>query len=786
MNYSDLCQAFYISSTEGILKGHEAQASISHTLIEWAISSDDAFDKLPTSSSSYDKWYSGETAPTRMWKYIKEEIDEEAYAGKLEAALNEKHADKLAKKLGIRVASGEKIDTPRLTRVVAKILYTLAEERGDAQNIDADEFYRSFEIKTDFTDYINTKREWYSVMKLIGGDEVSLEDYFVCNYIGDKLRVGFNKQRSKAAGGYIEGATLEKIRNLYASRGVDNRKVLLLGSGGSGKTLMMQHLFLDALDRFQEIGILPVFLELRNMVPSKSINQFIADSLNVTDDLFDENKVDDLLRAGKFHILFDGLDEVDHSDVDSFLEKLKDFASKYQKVQIVIASRDCDAVKGIHLFKTLYVWPFDNDQSLELIERILEKEDALEAKDEILKYIDKGFIKKDGVFASHPMMLTFVTINYPKFHRFYNNHLSFYQQAYDALLSGHDENKKPYSRKFVSVNDAKEFTTIFGEFCAKTYVEGKKEFELEEFKMVFSQLTTKGLFDNSKKKLDYKNFLQDACSTACMMYEENDKVIYIDPGFQEYLFADYYLNADTAETEKMGKQLMDKEPHLFDNLDAFNMIYDTEQKRFEYCILKPFLESVFKGQDEVGAFKNFLIHGYDQFNYTVMNTVEVEKYVDKTKVDYNMGILSLNDPRTIVLTYLLKVLNIAPKTSYYVTDREDAVAGEVVSPVYGQWEKSDGKKVFSLSTYFSNEYMRDKFGAGSDIEYVMANDSEPAVMGKTYRIDTLDIADNPDSYDAFVNAMKEDGCEVYENFLKMKAYYEQMVRAQRREGLRTR
>ncbi len=785
MKYSDLCQAFYISSTEGILNGYESQASISEVLIKWAISSGAASDKLPTSSSSYDKWFSGETAPTRMWKFIKEEIDEEKYARLIEESLNKANVDKLAKKLGIKIRRGEKVDTSRLTRTVAKIVYAMAEKHGDVKNIDANELYSSFEIKTDFTDYINTKREWYSVMKLIGGSEVSLDGYFVCNYIGDKLRVGFNKQRSKTSGICIEEATLEKIRNVYADKNIDNRKVLLLGSGGSGKTLMMQHLFLDALDRFQVTGVLPVFLELRNMVQSKSINQFIADSLNEPEKLFDENKVDDLLCSGKLVILFDGLDEVDHTDVDSFLRKLKNFSAKYQKVQIVIASRDCDAVKGIHLFKTFYVWPFDNDQSMDLIERILDKEGSLDAKDEILKYIERGFIKKDGVFASHPMMLTFVTMNYPKFHRFYDNHLLFYQQAYEALLSGHDENKKPYSRRFISVNDAKEFTTIFGEFCAKTYVEGLKEFEEEEFKIFFSQLTTKEAFDNSKKKLDYKNFLQDACSTACMMYEENDKVIYIDPGFQEYLFADYYLNSDAVETEKMGKQLMDREPHLFDNLDAFNMIFAREKKKFEYCILKPFLDSVFKGQDENGAFKNFLIHGYDQYDYTVMNTVEVEKYIDKSKWDYNIGAFNLNDPRTIVLTYLQKLLNISSKSSYYVTGREDAVAGDMISNVYGQWEKNDGKKIFALSSYYSDEYANTNFSSGGDIEYIMKSKSEPAVMGNIYRVDTLDIADNPDTYDALVNAMKEEKSDVYESFLKVKAYYEQMVRAQRREGLRT-
>ncbi len=784
MKYSDLCQAFYISSTEGVLNGYEAQAAISHALVDWAISSDEAYNKFPTSPSSFDKWYSGETKPTKMWKFIKVEMDEVAYARILEEALNKKHAGKLAKNLGIKISRGEQIDIPRLMRTVAKILYTLAEERGDAKNIDADEFYRSFEIKTDFTDYIDAKRKWYSVMKLLDWGEVSLEDYFVCNYIGDKLRVGFNKQKAKTTSGYIENATLDKIRNLYATRGVDNNRVLLLGSGGSGKTLMMQHLFLEALNRFSDTGVLPVFLELRNWVQSMSLNAFIAESLNVSETLFDENKVDDLLRSNKLQILFDGLDEVDPSDVDEFLKKLTAFTNKYQKVQVVIASRDCDAVKGVRLFKTLYVWPFDNDQSMELIVKILDKEGNPDAKDEILKYIEKGFIKKEGVFASHPMLLTFVAKNYPKFQRFYDNHLLFYQLAYKAILSGHDENKKPYSRVFVSVDNANDFTIVFREFCARTYVDGLKELELEQFKIYFSQLTSKDKFENTHK-LDDKNFLQDACSTACMMYEENDKVIYIDPGFQEYLFAEYYLNADTETTEELGKQLIDKDPQLFDNLDAFNMFYDTEKKRFEYCILKPFLELIFKGQDEAGAFKNYLVHGYDQLTYTVMNTVAIEKYVGKTKYDYNVGILNFNEPRTILLKYLMEMLKIEPKTWFFVTDFQEAAIGETISPVYGQWEKSDGKKVFSFSSYYTNEYMRRQFGVGNDIEYVMASSSEPAIMGNTYRIDTLDIADDPGAYDALTTAMKNEGCGAYESFLKVKSYYEQMVRAQRREGLRT-
>lgn len=782
MKYCDLCQAFYISSTDGVLKEQVAQAAISEVLIRWAINSDEAANKMPTSSSSYDKWYSGETSPVRLWKYVKKELDGNAYSKSIEDSIKPGKENKLADSLGIVISVGENLDKKRLYATVAKVLYAMAESNGEIDDSIPNSVYVALEIKTDFSEYIRAKTDYYNVMKLIGGGEVPLEDYFVCNTIGEKLRVGFDKTKDKVSGTYLEDATLEKIRNMYAKRRVDNRKVLLLGSGGSGKTLMMQHLFLEAISRFSETGVLPVLLELRNMRLSDTITGFIANALNVSEDEFDEKKVDFLLQDGKLQILFDGLDEVDPSGVDDFLRKLISFAEKYSKIQIVIASRDCSAVNGVRQFMHLHVWPFNETQSMELIEKILDKEGALDAKDEVLRYIDKGFIKKNGVFASHPMMLTFVAKNVSKLHEFRDNHLRFYKLAYEAMLTGHDENKKPYDRVFVSVDNASDFTKVFGEFCAKTYILGLQTFELEQFEMYFSQLTSVNQFENTHK-LDSKNFLQDACSTACMMYEKDDKVVYIDPGFQAYLFADYYLKADASVAVELGEQLINKEPSLFENEDAFNMIYLLEKKKFEYCILKPFLEEIFKGRDVDDAFRNYLMLGYDHILFTVLDSAEIEKHVNRKTWGYNIGIFNLNDSRTVVLTYIMHLLGIT-KTSIFVTENLAAAAGDYVSPVYGRYESNDGVREFALSTFYSDQLFKDNFG-GAEYEYVKTESSAPVIMGRTYSVDTLEVLDEPEKYSQFIDSIKEES-QIYEDFLKVKEYYEKIVKEQRRERVRTR
>ena len=99
------------------------------------------------------------------------------------------------------------------------------------------------ESKKTFTAYIEKATERYNVMRLIGGKEVSLKDFFVCNTIGEKERVFADKKKIKCL--YLDNPRMNTIRNMYLKqRGYDNKRTLLIGSGGCGKSLMLQHLFL--------------------------------------------------------------------------------------------------------------------------------------------------------------------------------------------------------------------------------------------------------------------------------------------------------------------------------------------------------------------------------------------------------------------------------------------------------------------------------------------------------------------------------------------------------------
>ena len=181
---------------------------------------------------------------------------------------------------------------------------------------------------------------------------------------------------------------------------------------------MLQHLFLEAAEDYTTTGILPIFLELRYFTQETEMLQFIVETVSSKDESFTSEEAEKALYEGRCQLLMDGFDEIDPSDIDSFLKKINSFLDRYQKVQVIITSRENEYLTGLNQFIRLYVWPFDTEQSMQLIDRILTYQNQPDERDAIVDYIGKGFLKKDGIFASNPLLLTYVSMLYPNYRRF--------------------------------------------------------------------------------------------------------------------------------------------------------------------------------------------------------------------------------------------------------------------------------------------------------------------------------------------------------------------------------
>ena len=176
-----------------------------------------------------------------------------------------------------------------------------------------------------------------------------------------------------------------------------------------------------------------------------------------------------------------------------------------------------------------------------------------------------------------------------------------------------------------------------------------------------------------------KTFQHDACATACMMYEQDCDIYYIDPGFQEYLFAEYYFNADTKTVRGMGLELQHIPISAYRNTDAFDMLYQKSAVKVEVSIYLPYLEEIFKDKTDDVAFLWYLCHGYAQFTYTVLDSDALDQVKQKHCVDALLSSSNENEQYAALLDSTNDWRPHLHPTQYNESDDTVCRAGELLS-----------------------------------------------------------------------------------------------------------
>jgi len=785
LKYDAFFRAFYIGENDGCLKDQHTTWAIPKFFAEMILPDEESRAKLPQDDFSYDKWFQENCggSPRNHWKNFAKYYDEDVFVNALMDNVDETNLSVLFDNFEVEYIETD-LNKELFYRAIAQQFKAIIDGKGEAENI-VSQIYNAGNINVAYMDYIDKAKQRYNVMRLIGGDEVALKDFFVCNTLGEKERVFAEKKQIKSS--FLEDPDLQAIRKIYEKRGYDNLKTVLIGSGGCGKSLMLQYLFLKAADEYSKTGILPIFLELRYVTQSDEILDYLVETVKSKDEKFDDKAAKKLLVSGKCQLLLDGFDEIDPSDVGIFVGKLEKFTDKYDKVQMVITTRNNEYLAGLHGYVKLYVWPFEPKQSYQLIDKILAYQGETGAREAVIEYIDNGFLKKDGVFSSHPLLLTYVTMKYPSFKRFNEDPSLFYRVTFDALVSGHDDNKKPYARVFMSVDDATQFTTVFREFCALTYRDGKKILENGDFSRYFSMLKSHKDFKNPHK-MSEKNFLHDLCSTACIMYEKEYDLYYIDPGFQECMFADYYANAEPKEILELVNALQKTSFEKLERFDALDMFNKASELKFRFYVLLPFMDKIFKTKDDNKSFMNFLQMCFKSVNIVNLNETTQMVLMAELGVNKLLYPREENYSKTVLLNYVLKDMGVDPDYKFCLYTKEVAVTGgkmkvmqipkdaNITGMVLGQTIEVQGEKCLLIDCKPMDVYIQfqKEHLSGEKNVYLMDDNNELICFGSRLTVTGYDIASEPEEFVELNANVIGNSKESYEMFLRLKEYHKRL------------
>lgn len=763
VKYNEFFTNFYLGRSSGGLVGHKSKEKIPEFFMTAALGDNTAV--LPTSSSTYSKWCDGKRSPEAgIWAAIVNDFQEDSFIDKLAAELNVSELPLVASRFGISTQKDEGIDKDAFAFAIAKQFYALAQGSGEAKKI-APDMYRPRLML--FSVYEERATEKFSKIEtpFTESEERLLNEVYVCNRMTN--RQGAFAGRSRGVIKVIENATLDSIREY-------SNKVILVANGGMGKSMMLRHLFMESIVTHKDTGNLPVFVELRqNGFANKPLLEYVIEAVNRFDPSFTEADAIKLLETGKCKLLLDGIDEIDPSDENDFETALTSFVDRYPNSQYILASRECEMLKAATGFSKLYLQPFDEDKAKTLINNLLNLPGEEEIKKEIIDYLHDAFLTKHTVFATNPMLLTFVVMKYPIIESFYGKQSLFYKEIYTTIISGHDKAKVAYDRFFHSVQNADEFTKVFREFCTLTYIDKVHEFDQFSFDEYFNRLKTKETIENPHA-MTRDTFIHDACATACMMFEQSSKILYIDQGFQEFLFAEHLFQTSEEEVQSIGLTLWDQPEEVFEGGDAFDMFYEMSAGKAEKCLFLPYLKEIFKGKTDDSAFLNFLKLGYQTLNYNVLNLDMVSAISAALKMDWVPLKAHIMEPANVIHSLIFRILNLEGSLCFEVYEnklnyeqfRVSTYVGEKYYDAAEQKEKITGRRIMSDIKSFE---------LSNDINLFVTNKGELVTLGYEYEADFATVVEHPEEYTDLINVLKTEQEDLWLAFMKVKEYYDSLL-----------
>lgn len=460
--------------------------------------------------------------------------------------------------------------------------------------------------------YLRKAHDKYGKMKTLLYTDAEREfyDFYVCNTI---------YQRSR-------NYTYKTIEASISAFNRISNFILISGTGGLGKSMLMRHLLLNSVLNYEPGDRIPIFLPLKDF-DENSLLGFAYDcfTARIPDEYMNINLKDDFqtaLQEGKFILLFDGMDEISSEAEQLFQLELEKITDKFPENIFIISSRPYKQFISLSKFYELHLQPFSKVQSLELIQKLDFRPDEPDIKRQFSLLLDTTLYKTHRSFVENPLLLTIMLMTFEQFAEIPDKMHIFYHDAYVALAQKHDATKGAFKRTFHTGLTAEEFENCLTAFCGITYIDEKIDFTEEELRDYYSQIDD-SLLQPSREfvrtnetrnlyKPSAENFIYDMTVNLCLMYNESLKYHFTHRSFQEY-FCALFFSQQTDEDLKTVAKFFETRGKGSDS--TFSMLYDMIPKKVEQFILLPFLEKLINECEKNNDFPYFLNKMYPTIYY---------------------------------------------------------------------------------------------------------------------------------------------------------------------------
>ena len=461
-------------------------------------------------------------------------------------------------------------------------------------------------------------------------------------------------------------------------------KIILTGTGGIGKSVMMKHFFLNTIKNTE---LVPLIVELRglNNVESDNINliDYIYNSMTKLKLRVKKEYFEYSLEIGCYVILLDGYDEVKNNISNDVSQQILDLSNQYPNNYYIISSRPLQEFVGWNQFEELKALPLSKKQALSLIQK-LDYDDSIKAK--FLKELNCGLYEKYQTFASNPLLLTIMLMTFENRMSIPDKLNDFFDQAFTALFHAHDATKSGFSREIHSKLGYEDFKTVFAHFCFKSFFNSDYKFSEGKILDYLNETKKKRIIDTN---FDPSKYLKDLTNSVCVIIHDGLDYSFSHRAFQEYFAAVYTMQLDDNQQKKFIKMWLTEENYRSTS-SYLEMLYELQSTRFIKNIINPALNEMKKKYEEQG-----------RKDIWILEELVGGVFVRGTNKKQNLGAYVLNMYYHLMISWACEIFH------YNDNDREDANKKSVLMNTIMELYPEDAKVGVSITTMINDGYEKE-------------------------------------------------------------------------------
>lgn len=360
---------------------------------------------------------------------------------------------------------------------------------------------------------------------------------------------------------------------LHSALVTKQNKLVILGKPGSGKTTFLQHLALQCSQGKYRKDLIPCFIQLRTEWEQEN-----EEVLNLQEYLIGYGKnhglsprqINNLLEAGKFILLLDGLDEVPQQYREILCKNIQTFSQEFRKNCLTITSRSSAQQFRFRGFDYVEVADLDHNKIKEFVEKwfIATSKNRTQGKKKAQQFLEiLNSPKNESIqeLAVTPILLNLLCSVFKERENFPRQKYKLYEVGLEILLERWDKSRGIERENFYHDLSLLDKRKLLSKIAATTFSNNRYFFESREIQEIIEDY----LYNNC-------NFQEDT-ETLWLTSEAVLKSIEIQHGvlverakdiysfshltFQEYFTARYII---ANKKQHLEKQLTDLATKIVD------------------------------------------------------------------------------------------------------------------------------------------------------------------------------------------------------------------------------